>query len=87
MRYVLAIVLPPFAILGCGKPFQFLLNLVFWLLSLPLLFFLGIGIFVWLLCTVHAVVVCTMRDRNKQMDRLVAAIQSRPVSAPPGHQP
>ena len=27
MRYLLAIVLPPLAVLFCGKPFQFILNI------------------------------------------------------------
>jgi len=31
MRYFLAIVLPPLAVLLCGKPLQFVLNLMLWL--------------------------------------------------------
>jgi len=94
MRYVLAIVLPPFAILSCGKPVQFVLNLIFWLASLALLLcgivmivllpILGGLAFVgWLFCTIHAIVVCTSRSRDKQMDRLVNAIQARPVAQQP----
>lgn len=31
MRYVLAILLPPVAVLMCGKPMQALLNLILWI--------------------------------------------------------
>jgi hypothetical protein len=86
MRFVLAIVLPPFAVLSCGKPFQFVLNLVFWLASLPLMLFFGIGVFLWFLCILHAFAVCGTRDRNKQMDRLVNAIEGRPAAVPPARQ-
>src|SRR2546423_13459801 len=47
MRYLLAIIAPPFALLLCGKPIQFVLNLLLWIASFPLLFFFGAGIVLW----------------------------------------
>ena len=31
MRYIVAIFIPPLAMVGCRKPFQLLINLAFWL--------------------------------------------------------
>lgn len=82
MRYVLAVLAPPFALLVCGKPVQFVINLVFWVASFPLIL-LGVGFFVWLFCMFHALIVCGVCERNRQMDRLVNAIQSRGAAASP----
>jgi hypothetical protein len=76
MRYILAIFLPPFALLACKRPVQFVVNLCFWLLSLPLLF-LGFGVFIWLFCSLHALIVCRTCWAKQQMDRLVSAIDAR----------
>lgn len=76
MRFLLALIAPPFALLVCGKPVQFALNLVFWLISIPLLFFF-IGFILWAVCTAHALTVCfaTRADRNVQ--KIVQAIEQR----------
>ena len=81
MRYILAIFLPPFALLVCKKPIQFVLNLILWLLSFPLLFVFGIGGFVWLACSVHALFVCGTTRADRQVERVVAAIKNRDESA------
>jgi hypothetical protein len=77
MRYLLAIFLPPFALLVCKKPIQFVINLVIWLVSLPLLFMFGIGVIGWGLCSAHALIVCVTQRSDRQMARVVAAIESR----------
>jgi hypothetical protein len=88
MKYLLALLAPPFAVLGCRKPFQFGLNLVFWLLALVLLFaglvtvFLApvlvpVAFILWLMCAFHAMTCCVTTERNRQMNRLVEAIESR----------
>lgn len=77
MRYILAFFVPPLAILLCGKPFQFILNLIFWLASIPLIFMMGIGFFVWLICAAHAVIVCRSKFAEAQVGRIVSAIQSQ----------
>jgi len=62
MRYLLAIVLPPLAILLCGKPIQFLLNI-----PLTLLF--------WIPGVLHALLVVHSHLADKRTDRVVRAIR------------
>ncbi|MCC6229466.1 MAG: YqaE/Pmp3 family membrane protein [Phycisphaerales bacterium] len=59
MRYLLAILLPPVAVLFCGKPFQALLNLV-----LTLCF--------WVPGMVHAILVAHDYYEDKRAERLFA---------------
>jgi uncharacterized membrane protein YqaE (UPF0057 family) len=62
MRYLLAIVLPPLAVLLCGKPIQALLNLVLTLLGcLP-------GM-------VHAILVVNGHLADKRTDRLIRELR------------
>ena len=80
MRYLLAFIVPPFAILLCRRWFHFVVNLVLWLTSFPLMFFAGFGIIVWLLCTAYAIAICKTASLDKRLNRVVAAIQeSRPT--------
>jgi uncharacterized membrane protein YqaE (UPF0057 family) len=60
--YLLAIFLPPVAVLLCGKPVQALLNVV-----LTLLF--------WVPGAIHAVAVVSSHNADKRTARLVAAIK------------
>jgi uncharacterized membrane protein YqaE (UPF0057 family) len=62
MRYLLAILLPPVAVLLCGKPIQFLLNIV-----LTLLFYVP--------GAVHAVLVVHSHLADKRTERIVKAIR------------
>lgn len=62
MRYLLAILLPPVAVLLCGKPIQFLLNIV-----LTLLFYVP-GM-------IHALLVVHSHLADKRTERIVKAIQ------------
>jgi uncharacterized membrane protein YqaE (UPF0057 family) len=62
MRYLLAIVLPPLAILLCGKPIQFILNI-----PLTLLF--------WIPGVLHALLVVHSHLADKRTDRLVRAMR------------
>jgi uncharacterized membrane protein YqaE (UPF0057 family) len=63
MRYLLALILPPIAVLACGKPFQAILNIL-----LTLCFFVP-GV-------IHALFVVHSYLADKRTDRLVEAIQS-----------
>jgi uncharacterized membrane protein YqaE (UPF0057 family) len=58
MRYFLAIILPPLAVLLCGKPFQFLLNLVLTLLG-------------WVPGVVHAILVVHTHLEDKRTERII----------------
>ncbi len=59
--YLLAILLPPVAVLFCGKPIQALINLV-----LTILF--------WIPGAIHAVLVVRECKSNKRMEKLTENI-------------
>ena len=61
MRYFLAIILPPVAVLLCGKPVQFVLNIF-----LTLLF--------WIPGVVHAILVVNSHLADKRADKIVKAV-------------
>lgn len=63
MRYVIAIFLPPLAVLLCAKPFQALLNIL-----LTLCF--------WVPGVIHALFVVHNHIADKRTDRIVRAIKS-----------
>ena len=62
MLYLLAILLPPVAVLLCGKPVQFILNII-----LTLLF--------WIPGMVHAILVVNSHLADKRTARLEKAIR------------
>lgn len=62
MRYLLAILLPPLAVLLCGKPFQALLNLV-----LTLCF--------WVPGAIHALLVAHDYYEEQRANRVIAALR------------
>ena len=64
MRYLLALLLPPIAVLFSGKPFQALLNLV-----LTLCF--------WLPGAIHAVLVVHNDLADERAQRIVEAVRGR----------
>ena len=64
MRYILAIILPPLAVLLCGKPVQFLLNII-------------LTIFFWIPGVIHAILVVNAHLADKRTDRIVKAINQK----------
>lgn len=64
MRYLLAIILPPIAVLSCGRVFSALLNL-----PLTLCF--------WVPGMIHALCVVADYNANKRHQQLVAAVRRR----------
>jgi uncharacterized membrane protein YqaE (UPF0057 family) len=62
MRYILAIFLPPLAVLLCGKPIQFLLNIV-------------LTICFWIPGVIHALFVVNNHLADKRTDKIVNAIE------------
>jgi len=64
MRYLLAILLPPVAVLLCGRPFTALLNLFLTLL-------------LWIPGLIHALVIVADYNANKRTDRVVAAMKKQ----------
>ena len=61
MRYFLAIILPPVAVLLCGKPVQFVLNIL-----LTLLF--------WIPGVIHAILVVNSHLADKRADKIAKAV-------------
>jgi len=68
MRYLLAILLPPLAVLSCGKPVQFLLNLV---LTLCL----------WVPGAIHAILVVHAYHEDRRAAMIVREIRRGAVGA------
>ncbi len=64
MLYLIAILLPPVAVLLCGKPFQAILNVI-----LTLLF--------WVPGVVHAILVVNSYLADKRTDRLIRALEKK----------
>lgn len=63
MRYLFAILLPPVAVLSCGKPFQAILNLL-----LTLCF--------WLPGVIHAVLVVNQFHEERNTQKIIAAMRN-----------
>ena len=64
MRYFLAIVLPPLAVLLCGKPIQFVLNIFLTLL-------------LWIPGVIHAILVVNSHLADKRTDRIIKAAKAK----------
>ncbi len=62
MRYILALLLPPLAVLFCGKPIQFLLNILLCLLG-------------WIPGVVHAVLVVHEHLNDKRTEKIIRAMK------------
>lgn len=67
MRYLLAIILPPIAVLVCGKPIQAVLNLV-----LTLIF--------WIPGMIHALFIAHGYYADKRTDRIVNSLSGKNLS-------
>jgi uncharacterized membrane protein YqaE (UPF0057 family) len=66
MRYLIAILLPPLAILLCGKPFQAILALI-----------LQVTILGWIPAAVWAILVVNSHQADKRTNRLVKEMRRR----------
>jgi uncharacterized membrane protein YqaE (UPF0057 family) len=64
MRYFLAIVLPPVAVLLCGKPIQFFLNLLLTILG-------------WIPGVIHAILVVNSHLADKRTERIIDATKGK----------
>ena len=63
MRYLLAIIFPPLAVLLCGKPFQAILNCFLTLL-------------LWIPGMIHAILVVNAHLADRRTDRLIRALRN-----------
>jgi uncharacterized membrane protein YqaE (UPF0057 family) len=64
MRYLFAIILPPLAVLLCGKPIQFLLNII-------------LTMFFWIPGVIHALCVVSSHLADKRNEKLIKAMRDR----------
>jgi uncharacterized membrane protein YqaE (UPF0057 family) len=64
MRYLLAILLPPIAVLICGKPFQAVINLL-------------LCVLLWVPGVIHALFVAHDYYADQRTKELVAALRGR----------
>jgi len=71
MLYLIALIIPPLALLLAGKPFQAILSAIIWILAWVLAIF-GAGFIMWLILAVWAIMV--VRDRNTR--RMMEDIRS-----------
>ena len=62
MRYLIAILLPPLAVLLCGRPFQALVNVV-------------LTIFFWIPGMIHALLIVNGYYEDRRTDRVIRAIE------------
>ncbi len=74
MLYLVALLLPPLALLLSGKPFQAIISGVIWILSF---FFLlvGLGVFIWLFLAVWSILVVRDRNTRKMMEEVASRSQ------------
>ncbi len=64
MLYLLAIFLPPVAVLLCGKPIQALVNLLLTMLG-------------WIPGVIHAILVVSSRNADKRTDRVIKSMEKQ----------
>lgn len=77
MLYLVAIVIPPLAVLLCGKPFQAIFNLI--LLVFGILIFIGtlglangITFVIWIACIAHGMFTVHGRNQDRRNDASTA---------------
>lgn len=66
MRYLLAFLLPPVAVLLCGRPFQALLSIV-------------LTLFFWFPGVLHALLIVNEYHADRRADRIIAALRRSPA--------
>jgi membrane protein implicated in regulation of membrane protease activity len=65
MKYLVALIIPPLALLWIGKPAHFVLNACLWIISIPLTLMFGVFAILWLACIAHAVGMCMEHDAER----------------------
>lgn len=77
MLYVLAVIFPPLGLLCAGRVGAAILNLIIVIISVPLIFFFGLGFLTYIAAIVHACVVIAGGAADKRTDRIVRAMQTQ----------
>ena len=76
MRYLIALLVPPLALLLCGKVFQFLISL-FLCVAVAVMSLFGIGLFLLWVPALHAILVVHSHLADNRNQKLIKAVQSR----------
>lgn len=76
MRYLLAIFVPPLAVILCGKLGQAVFNGILWIIALVTLL-VGVGFGLWMVCSIHAILVVNNYLADKRNDAVLEALRSR----------
>lgn len=78
MTYLLALLLPPIAIFICGKPFQAIFNLFFYILGIVLfLLTFGAASILSILCIIHAFFVVYGHKQDKRTQKIIDALKDK----------
>ena len=78
MMYLLAFLIPPLAVLLCGRPFQAVFNGLLWLLGLALLVLPFVpGMTTWAIAIIWAVLVVRSRNQEARDRRLVESVAAQ----------
>ncbi len=72
MIYLLAILIPPLALLIEGKIFQAIINAVFWILGI--VFVIMGGFILWAITIIHAIIVVHGSRSDARTQKIVDAI-------------
>ncbi|SDE61435.1 MULTISPECIES: hypothetical protein [Kordiimonas] len=68
MLYLVALLIPPLALLLAGKPFQAILSAIIWILAWVLSIVAGLGFIMWVILAVWAIMVVRDRNTRKMME-------------------
>ena len=82
MKYLIAILCPPLALLLCGKFFQAVFNLILWAASWVLAFFFGAGLLLWIVCSAHACLVVSQTAAERRHRRMLREMRKAGQEAP-----
>jgi hypothetical protein len=86
MLYLVALFIPPLAIILTGKIFQSIFNGILWLVAIAVTIFTlgiasGFGFGLHILCLIHAFFAINSHNQDKRTDRIVEAINQKGVNS------
>ena len=78
MLYLIALFVPPLAVLLTGKPFQALFSFVLWVLAwVGVIFFVVPGVILWLMTVAHAFKLISDQKADRRTRDIVDAMRTR----------
>lgn len=90
MRYLLAFIMPPAAVLSCKDGIPAMINFGLWLAAWPMIFF-GLGFILYLISAIHACLIVqefyTARRAQELQAAIRAALTNKTEAAAPAKPP